>query len=179
MKLSKQDLIKILASLAAFVLLVFIFIREIPYNINTFNRVEVVLISIGAGIVTGILLALYFKRYAEELIAKFQIFVSLAVMCAIFFPSVLSMVNRIQVTETGEHLTYVETREVYGMVFKGRVDEDGQVSADSYDIVVERENGQEESIRFSSEISSGWERGQTADITVHRGLLGIHFVYPE
>ncbi len=179
MKLSKQDLIRILASLAAFVLLVFIFIREIPYNINNFNRVEVVLISIGVGIVAGVLLALYFKRYAEELIAKFQIFVSLAVMCAIFFPSILSMVNRIQVTETGEHLTYVETREVYGMVFKGRLDEDGQVSADSYDIVVERENGKREAIRFSSEISAGWERGQTADITVHRGLLGIHFVYPE
>jgi hypothetical protein len=179
MKLNKKDVFRILASLFAFILVVVLFVVEIPYHSNTFNSLTVILISIFIGIVAGVLLALYLRKYADELFAKFQLFVSLAIVGAFIFPALISMVNRIHVTESDEELIYIETNEVYGMVFKGAQLDNGEISPTSFEVILERENGTREAIRFSDEISADWETGQVADITVLRGVFNIHFVYPE
>lgn len=179
MKLTQKDIYRILASVLGFALLIGLFVREIPYNINTFNYGIFLVVSIAAGMIAGILAALYFKRYAEELIEKFQLFVALAIVGGFIFPVLSGMVNRIYVQPDQETLIYIDTREVYGMVFKGTVPELELPEPSAFDVLIEREGGKREVIRFSYPKSENWIPGQRADISLYRGLLGVKFVYPE
>lgn len=179
MKFTKKDIYRILASVFGFALLIALFVREIPYNINTFNYGTFLVISIVAGMIAGILAALYFKRYADELIEKFQLFVALAIVGGFIFPILSGLVNRIYVQPDQEILIYIDTREVYGMVFKGTVSESELPEPSAYDIMVERDGGEREVVRFSYPKSESWTPGQRADIALYRGLLGVKFVYPD
>ena len=179
MKLNRKDIYKILASIFGFALLIGLFVREIPYNINTFDYSFFLSISIVTGVLAGILAGFYFKKYTDELIEKFQLFVGLAIVGGFIFPVLAGLANRVYVQPDSESLTYIDTREVYGMIFKAAIPESGQPEPSAYDILLERETGEREVVRFSYYISENWQSGQQAELSLYRGLLGVKFIYPE
>lgn len=174
-----KDKAKIVGTLVVFVLYLVLFIGEIPYTFNTFNFPIVLGISLGVGVIAGFGAALYFKQYTEELIEKFQLFVSLLIVGLMVIPVLISYTNRIWVTETTEEVIFLENEEVYGIVFKSEVSDSGTPDPTGYNLHVERKNGEVEVLRYSYNIAESWTEGEIVELPVYRGLYGIYFVYPK
>ena len=181
MKLKSSDVKKILSALLLFILFIILFVGEIPYLMNTFNfyvtLATVLLCGIGVGVLFGFLL----KKFAEELISKFQIFVSSIVLSMVIVPLLISWSNRLYTSPLEETLIFMESDEVYGMILKSeaRKAEDGVPPPSGYLITVERETGKVEQIRVDTDIAENLAPGDPIDLKVRRGMYGIVYAPPQ
>lgn len=179
MKLKSADIRKILTSLLAFVLFVILLVGELSYIMNIFNFYTVLIIVVLVGLLVGLGLAFYLKRYTEELITQFQIFVSMIVLSVVIVPLLISFSNRFYTQPLDEKFIFVDSEEVYGLIAKGSVPKGEAPPPTGYMITLERPNGKRETVRVDRNIAEGLKAGDSLELLVCRGLYGIVFVPPQ
>ena len=175
-KLKPKEYLRVALILFIIMMLIVMSAMELKYFSNTFDAKRMVYTALLAGLVLGALLSYLFTKNKPtmELLPKFQVWVALLVLCALFMPPLLSFTNRHLSFSSVKHIPVIFVKvegfyaDRYGLL--------NSKTPDGYFIFILKENKLER-LKTRNNPFPDAEEGQEVLLPVQKGLWGFEYYY--
>ncbi len=171
---------KIKYALIGFLLLamVVLYALEFKYFHLTFNLQGLILKGVVVGLIVGVELGWWFRRHAEDLTERIQLYVFFIVLSMVFMPLLVSLSNRFVTLKPSASINvdYVGTEAFYsdrfGLIKGQKVEPTGYYLFFYYNNRLQR-------IELKAPIFKDSVRGATITLPVWQGIWGHQVILPK